>query len=237
MKERLQKIISAAGITSRRNAEKLISEGRVTVNGTAACLGESADPDRDEICIDGRRIAVTTVKTYIMLNKPRGYVTTLKDEKGRKTVAELVSGAGVRLFPVGRLDMDSEGLLLMTDDGELTNKLTHPSHLVKKIYEVLVSGNDINEALSVLRLPLIIDGYRIHPAQVEVHRQNDSGFVLHISIFEGRNRQIRQMCAQAGLKVHRLKRISEGELKLGNLPSGSWRYLSKSEIAYLQKII
>lgn len=237
MKERLQKIISAAGITSRRDAERYILSGRVTVNGVQARLGDSADPDRDAICVDGKDLKMGDERIYVMLNKPRGYVTTLKDEKGRRTVADLVKDAGMRLYPVGRLDMESEGLLLMTNDGELANKLLHPSHQVKKVYEVLVSGADINTALPVLTSPMMIDGYRIHPAQVEVRSQNDRGYLLHITITEGRNRQIRKMCDQAGLKVHRLKRISEGELKLGNLAYGKWRFLTKNEISGLKKII
>ncbi len=237
MKQRLQRILSAAGLTSRRAAEKMIEEGRVTVNGVTAVLGQSADDENDVICVDGKAVAVNSRRRYIMLNKPRGYVTTLKDEKGRKTVADLVNDAGCRLYPVGRLDMDSEGLLIMTDDGELANKLMHPSHEVKKTYETTVSGNDIDQALPVLTSALEIDGYRINPAEVSVKDVRDGRYILHITISEGRNRQVRKMCEQAGLKVHRLKRISEGYLGLGNLRSGKWRELSENEISELKKII
>lgn len=237
MQQRLQKIISAAGIASRRAAEKLIDDGRVTVNAQTAVIGQSADLDSDVICVDGRPIAVNAERRYIMLNKPRGYVTTMKDEKGRKTVAELVKDVGCRLYPVGRLDMDSEGLLIMTDDGELANKLMHPSHQVKKTYETTVSGNNINAALPILRSALEIDGYRIKPAQVEVKDVDGERYILHVGISEGRNRQVRKMCEQAGLKVHRLKRISEGTLRLGDLNTGHWRELDKNEIKELKKII
>lgn len=237
MQQRLQKIISAAGKASRRGAEKLIEEGRVTVNGQSALLGQSADPDRDEICVDGAPLSISGEKTYIMLNKPRGYVSTLKDEKGRRTVAQLVKDAGVRLYPVGRLDMDSEGLLIMTDDGELANKVMHPSHRVKKLYETTVSGEDINAALPILRSPLVMDGKPIKPAEVEVRDYEDGRYVLDITISEGRNRQVRRMCEMAGLRVHRLKRVAEGGLFLGDLRVGRWRRLEKNEINELKKII
>lgn len=237
MTERLQKILSSAGIASRRAAEKMIAEGRVAVNGATASLGMSADPEIDEITVDGARVGARQAMRYIMLNKPRGYVTTLSDERGRRNVAQLVSSAGVRLYPVGRLDMDSEGLLIMTNDGELANKLMHPSHSVKKTYETTVRGTDINKALPVLRSPLEIDGYRIRPAEVEVKDYEDGAYILHITISEGRNRQVRKMCDAAGLKVMRLRRISEGELHLGELPTGKWRELSENEIRQLKKII
>jgi 23S rRNA pseudouridine2605 synthase len=237
MAERLQKIISAAGLASRRAAEEMIRAGRVTVNGETAALGRSADPETDEIMLDGRPVTAVGKKTYIMLNKPRGYVTTLSDERGRRNVAQLVSGAGVRLYPVGRLDMDSEGLVIMTNDGELANRMMHPSHSVKKTYETTVSGADINEALPILRSPLVIDGYKIRPAEVEVKDLEGESFVLHITISEGRNRQVRKMCEQAGLRVSRLRRISEGPLHLGDLPVGKWRELSINETAQLKKII
>ena len=237
MAERLQKIISAAGLASRRAAEEMIRAGRVTVNGETAALGQSADPETDEIMLDGSPVTAVGKKTYIMLNKPRGYVTTLADERGRRNVAQLVSGAGVRLYPVGRLDMDSEGLVIMTNDGELANRMMHPSHSVKKTYETTVSGADINEALPILRSPLVIDGYKIRPAEVEVKDVEGESFVLHITISEGRNRQVRKMCEQAGLRVSRLRRISEGPLHLGELPIGKWRELSGNETAMLKKII
>ena len=230
MVQRLQKLISAAGIASRRSAEQLILSGRVLVNGVTATLGQSADPETDEILVDG--VALTGAggaRTYILLNKPRGYVTTLRDERDRPTVAELVADVGKRLFPVGRLDMDSDGLLLMTDDGAFANALMHPSHEVTKTYRTWVSG-DVAAALPLLREAMEIDGYRIRPARVHMVAEG----VLEIVIHEGRNRQVRKMCAAAGLKVRRLTRIAEGPLELGELPSGHWRYLSENEIEALK---
>ena len=229
MLQRLQKLISAAGIASRRSAEQLILAGRVLVNGVPAGLGQSADPETDEILVDGVPLRGPKERTYILLNKPRGYVTTLRDERGRPTVAELVADAGKRLFPVGRLDMDSDGLLLMTDDGALANGLMHPSHEVTKTYRTWVSG-DVAAALPLLGEAMEIDGYRIRPAQV--HRVAED--VLEIVIHEGRNRQVRKMCAAAGLRVRRLTRIAEGPLRLGDLPVGQWRYLTENEIEALK---
>ena len=237
MRERLQKIISAAGLASRRAAETMILAGRVSVNGLCAALGDSADAETDVICVDGKPICVTEEKTYIMLHKPRGYVTTLSDEKGRPSVADLLKDLGRRVYPVGRLDMDSEGLLLMTDDGELANALMHPSHEIVKMYETTVSGAAMEQALPILRSAQEIDGYRIRPAQVEVLREESTACILRIGIHEGRNRQVRKMCEQAGLKVKRLCRVSEGPLLLGDLQPGKWRYLRKNEIDDLQKII
>lgn len=237
MAERLQKILSAAGLASRRAAERMIGEGRVTVNGATAVLGQSADPEKDRICLDGRRVSVVPEKTYIMLNKPRGFVTTLRDEKGRRNVADLVRDAGKRLYPVGRLDLDSDGLLLMTDDGELANALTHPSHKIDKTYKTVVSGGEIGSALAVLRSPLVIDGRAIRPARVELAGEEEGRYVLLITIHEGRNRQVRKMCAAAGLRVHALTRVSEGPLKLGELPAGKWRRLSENEILSLKNVI
>ena len=236
MQERLQKIISAAGIASRRAAEKLISDGRVKVNGQVSHLGDSADVHTDVICVDGKTIAVSEEKTYIMLHKPRGYVTTLSDEKGRRTVAALVQDAGERLYPVGRLDMDSEGLLLMTNDGELANRLMHPSHEVHKTYETTVSGGDIKRAIDILKEPIDLDGYTVRAVSAGVKETGDGKSVLSITIREGRNRQVRKMCAAAGLQVHRLVRVREGGLELGSLPVGKWRYLSENEISMLREI-
>ena len=209
MKERLQKLISAAGLTSRRKAEEWLLAGRVTVNGQVAALGDQADPDVDRVEVDGRPLTRGNQRTYVMLNKPRGYVTTLSDEKGRRTVAQLVSGCGKRLWPVGRLDLDSEGLLLMTDDGELTNRLLHPRHQVEKEYLVWVRG-DVDRALPILTGPMELDGVPLAPAKVSVGRQTGDTVQLTIIIYQGKNRQIRRMCAQAGLEVTRLKRIREG---------------------------
>lgn len=230
MKERLQKIISASGYASRRAGEELIRAGRVTVNGIIASLGDCADTDCDTVAVDGVNIAVKAKKTYIMLNKPRGYVTTMQDEQGRKCVKELVKNVGTRVYPVGRLDMYSEGLLLMTDDGEFANKLMHPSREANKTYLAHIRGDCSEAALNVLRSPLIIDGYRIRPADVDVVEKNADITVLKITIHEGRNRQIRKMCEMADLKLTRLIRISEANFSLGELKSGEWRYLTEKEL-------
>ena len=232
MRERLQKLISSAGLASRRAAEELIAEGRVTVNGSPAVLGERADPAADEIRVDGVPLRADGERVYIMLNKPRGYVTTLSDERGRPTVAELVADAGERLFPVGRLDYNSEGLLLMTNDGALANALTHPSHGIGKTYLTEVAG-DIEKALPLLRGPMEIDGRKLRPA--EVTRAGEH--TLYITLREGRNRQVRKMCALAGLSVRRLTRIAEGPLRLGDLPVGKWRRLTENEINALKNLI
>ena len=233
MEERLQKLISACGLASRRAAEEWIAAGRVTLNGETAHLGDRADLDRDAVLVDGRPLSPGGGRTYLMLNKPRGYVTTLSDEKGRKTVAGLVSGCGVRVWPVGRLDMDSEGLLLLTDDGALTQQLLHPSHQVEKEYLVWTVGN-VNKALPILSAPMELDGETLAPAQVR--RGRDSGGVhqLSITIRQGKNRQVRRMCAQAGLEVLRLKRVREGTLWLDrSLRSGQWRPLTGEELMML----
>ena len=235
MEERLQKIIAAAGLTSRRAAEELIAAGKVRVNGAVASLGDKADAERDRITVDGKSLAPPEEKVYIMLNKPRGYVTTLKDEKGRRTVAELVSEPGVRLYPVGRLDMNSEGLLIMTNDGELAERMMHPRGGVEKCYRTTVTGEDIPAAAEKMKESMLIDGYRTRGARVEIERLTDKGGVLLVAIGEGRNRQVRKMCEQVGLRVTRLCRISEGGLKLGNLRSGEWRELTRAEIARLKQ--
>ena len=231
MEERLQKILSAYGLCSRRTAETWLTAGRITVNGKPANLGDRADPDKDDIRVDGRPLKAPQKRTYLMLNKPRGYVTTLSDEKGRKTVADLVQGCGARVWPVGRLDLDSEGLLILTDDGELTQRLLHPSHEVEKEYLVWVKG-DIPAALPVLRGPMALDGVPLSPAQVE--RAGEG--ILSVTIHEGRNRQVRRMCAAAGLQVTRLRRVREGSLTLGELRPGRWRPLSREEVALLEQI-
>ena len=237
MQERLQKIISRAGAASRRAAEKLIEQGRVTVNGLPAALGQSADPERDVVAIDGRPLSISAERTYIMLNKPRGYVTTLSDEKGRKDVSMLVCGAGVRLYPVGRLDMYSEGLLLMTDDGDTAYKLTHPSHSIEKTYHLWVRGDDIETSVAAMGKSMDIDGYRIAPAAVRRLGRDGDYEKLAVTIHEGRNRQIRKMCEKCSLRLFRLLRVAEGELKLGSLESGKWRFLTKAELEYLHHIV
>lgn len=232
--ERIQKILSASGLMSRRAAEVCISEGRVTVNGQTAALGDKADPERDRILVDGRELSPVGEKLYIMLNKPRGYVTTLKDEKGRKNVAELVQNLGCRVYPVGRLDLDSEGLLLMTNDGEFANAVAHPSHEVDKVYHTWVRGDNLEEKLERLRAPMQIDGYAVRPAQVELLERLPGGALLSVTIHEGRNRQVRKMCRQAGLQVSRLRRVAEGGVRLGNLKTGRWRHLTAAELEQLR---
>ncbi len=228
MTERLQKILSARGVASRRGAEKMIEEGRVRVNGAVAQLGQTADPEIDEILLDGRLLPSGSEPVYILLHKPRGYVTTLSDEKGRKTAAELVADCGVRVYPVGRLDMDSEGLLLFTNDGEFANILMHPKHEVQKTYLTWVEGFS-EAALEKLKQPITLDGYRIRSPKVRVVKPG----LLEITIHEGRNRQVRRMCDAAGMRVTRLKRIREGKLSLGDLPLGAWRYLTEEEVKNL----
>jgi 23S rRNA pseudouridine2605 synthase len=234
LQERVQKILAARGVASRRKAEELIRQGRVSVNGNTCVIGDTADGEKDDIQVDGVPLALPEEKVYIMLNKPRGYVTTMSDEKGRKTVAELVS-CGKRVYPVGRLDMDSEGLLLMTNDGELANKLLHPAHQVDKTYEVWVKNYGPNK-LSAMGRPMDIDGYRIRPAEVSLLAQGDDWAKLSVTIHEGRNRQIRKMAEASGMLVTRLRRIQEGTLSLGELPKGNWRFLTKNEIAQLQNL-
>lgn len=237
MKERLQKLISGAGIASRRAAEKLILSGRVTVNGETATLGMGADLDKDIVEVDGVRIGEMSERMYIMLNKPRGYVTTLYDEKGRRTVAELVEGAGRRLYPVGRLDLNSEGLLIMTDDGEAANALMHPAHEVEKVYSVTVRGRVTQRQVAAMEALRAIDGMEIRPAKVKLLSSDDEFTRLRFTIHEGRNRQVRRMCESVNLVVTRLVRTSEGELKLGKLPSGRWRLLTGDEVGYIKSLI
>ena len=205
----------------------------MTVNGQRARLGDRADPDRDRVLVDGKPLDPGGGRTYLMLNKPRGYVTTLSDEKGRRTVANLVSGCGSRVWPVGRLDMDSEGLLILTDDGELTHRLLHPSHEIEKEYLVWVTG-DVKRALPVLSAPMELDGDRLAPARVRRGKTSGGVSQLSIVIHQGKNRQVRRMCAQAGLTVLRLKRVREGRLSLDRtLKPGSWRELTGQEILLL----
>lgn len=237
MKERLQKLISGAGIASRRAAEKLILSGRVTVNGETATLGMGADLDKDIVEVDGVRIGEMSERMYIMLNKPRGYITTLSDEKGRRTVAELVEGAGRRLYPVGRLDLNSEGLLIMTDDGEAANALMHPAHEVEKVYSVTVRGRVTQRQVAAMEALRAIDGKEIRPAKVKLLSSDDEFTRLRFTIHEGRNRQVRRMCESVNLVVTRLVRTSEGELKLGKLPSGRWRLLTGDEVGYIKSLI
>lgn len=233
MPERLQKILSSRGVASRRKAEELIQAGRVTVNGAVAKLGDSAEPDQDEIKVDGTLLPSQREYVYIMLNKPRGFVTTLSDEKGRKNAAQLVADCGLRVYPVGRLDMDSEGLLLFTNDGEFANQLMHPKHEVEKTYDTWVTGYQ-EGAVQRLLQPITLDGYTIRPPKVKLLKAEGDKARLRITIHEGRNRQVRRMCQAAGMQVTRLCRIREGDLCLGGLPKGKWRYLTEQEMAKMK---
>ncbi len=228
MEERLQKLLSAAGVCSRRQAEEYLKEGRVQVNGVPAGLGDKADPERDRVTFDGADVVKPQALTYLMLHKPRGTVSTLSDDRGRPTVAELVADCPARVWPVGRLDWDSEGLLLFTNDGALTHRLLHPSHQVEKEYIVTVRG-DVETALPVLTGPMELDGAALAPARVRAL----GGDRLSVVIHEGKNRQVRRMCALAGLEVLRLKRVREGGLALGSLGRGQWRYLTAEEVRAL----
>lgn len=233
MRERLQKILSARGVASRRKAEQMIQNGTVTVNGVTAALGDSADPELDRICVNGQPLPTGQRFVYILLNKPRGYVTTLSDEKGRPNAAQLVADCGTRVYPVGRLDMDSEGLLLFTNDGAFANALTHPKQEVEKIYEVWAVGYAPGGEEKLSR-PIVLDGYRIRPPKVVLLSANGEKAKFRVTIHEGRNRQIRRMCEAAGMRCTRLRRIQEGSLRLGNLPCGAWRYLRPEEVAELK---
>ena len=232
MTERLQKIIARAGVCSRRAAEELLRSGKVQVNGTVASLGDQADPAVDTITVDGKPLQAAPSCVYLMLHKPRGYVTTLSDEYGRQTAAELVADCGQRVYPVGRLDLFSEGLLLMTNDGELANRLMHPKGEIKKVYHVWVScyyaGSEKKLADSIE-----IDGRMTRPAGVRLLHQKSETAMLEVTLSEGRNRQIRRLCEHAGITVTRLKRVKEGDLALGDLPVGKWRQLTEKEIGQL----
>ena len=237
MKERLQKLISGAGFASRRAAEEMILTGRVTVNGEPAVLGMAADPDEDVITVDGTPLRAPKEHMYVMLNKPRGYVTTLSDERGRRTVAELVRGAGRRLYPVGRLDLNSEGLLIMTDDGEAANALMHPAHEVEKVYNVTVRGKVTPRQVAAMESLRAVNGKPISPAGIRLLSSDEEKSRLRFVIHEGRNRQVRRMCESVGLTVTRLVRTAEGSLKLGTLPVGRWRCLTKEEVGFIQGLI
>ena len=236
MTERVQKILSARGIASRRKAEEMICQGRVMCNGVVCSLGQTADPEKDIIWVDGKPLPVEGERVYILLHKPRGYVTTLSDEKGRKNASQLVADCGMRVYPVGRLDMDSEGLLLFTNDGEFANRMMHPSHNIEKTYKVTVTGYT-DEGFESLKRPVELDGYMIKPPKVKVIRkptEKSNKAVMLITIHEGRNRQVRRMCAISGMDVTRLIRIQEGALELADLPCGKWRYLSANEVDRLK---
>ena len=235
-KIRLQKFVADSGLMSRRAAEAEIERGNFSVNGHVVSIGTKIDPASDVVAYKGKRIRYEKKKyTYIMLNKPRGYLSTTADDHGRKCVTDLLDGVYARVYPVGRLDLISEGMLLLTDDGELKNRLTHPSHTIPKIYRVKVGGSVSESQLDILTSPLEIDGYKIKPVDVIITGSDESGTVLKFTLFEGRNRQIRKMCEAAELTVKRLSRVSIGNLKLDGLPVGKWRYLEQSEVDYLYK--
>lgn len=235
-KVRLQKFIADSGLMSRRAAEKEIEMGNVSVNGHVASLGTKVDPRNDTITYKGKKIKYEkTEYIYIMMNKPRGYLSSTSDDRERKCVTDLLDGVNTRVYPVGRLDLISEGMLLLTNDGELKNRLTHPSHSIPKVYRVKVAGKVNDEQYEILTSPLVIDGYKIKPVEVSIQDEDESGTVMKMALYEGRNRQIRKMCEQAGLTVKRLSRVSIGNLKLDGLPVGKWRYLDEKEVEYLYK--
>lgn len=233
---RLQKYMSENGIASRRKSEEMIAAGKVKVNGRVASLGDKVDPIRDKIVVSGKRVVRNKTKMYIMLHKPRGYVTTMSDELGRKCVSELVEDAGVRLFPVGRLDRNSEGLLLMTNDGAFSNLLTHPSRHVAKVYRVTVREQVREEHLTKLTEGIMLDGTKTLPCEVHVIERGENRTVLHVVLYEGRNRQIRRMCEAVGLTVIRLKRTEIAGVRLGMLPQGKWRELNEKEMQHLTNV-
>ncbi len=237
MEVRLQKFMAECGICSRRAAEDMITAGRVTVNGVKAELGKKVG-DGDVVLVDGKIVRRSAKDfTYIMLHKPRGYITTMADEEGRKCVADLLEGVEARVVPIGRLDRNSEGLLLLSDDGDLVYKLTHPSHDVAKKYIVTMEGLAGGDALDKLASLKEIDGSRLKPFQVEVLKKTPERSLLGFTLFEGKNRQIRRMCEAAGINVMRLKRVSVGDLRLAEVKSGHFRHLTKEEVAKLKKLV
>ena len=236
---RLQKLISTAGVASRRAAEELIREGRVSINGEIVrTLGTKADPAVDDVRVDGRRLRFDSRQRYILLNKPKGYVTTRRDPEGRRTVMDLLRGVREYVYPVGRLDYESEGLLLLTSDGDLAARLMHPRHAVERVYESIVVGDPDEAALEDLRRGVVLDGERTAPAQVRhmgaVGKGRQQTTKLMITIREGRNRQVRRMCAAVGHPVRRLSRVRMGPVRLGDLRAGEWRDLSPAEVAKLK---
>ena len=235
-KIRLQKHLAECGVASRRKAEELIEAGKVKINGHIAELGAKVDPRRDKVTVRGKAVVPVNEKVYIMLNKPRGFVTTMSDELGRKTVSDLVADAGNRIFPVGRLDRDSEGLLIMTNDGDFANKLTHPSSHVNKTYRVTVKGVAEEEQLLKMKEGIVLDGRKTLPCDCFVAERKPDRTVLIFVLSEGRNRQIRRMCEEVGLEVLRLKRTEIAGVKLGMLPQGKWRPLNEREMRRLTSI-
>lgn len=238
MEIRLQKIIAESGFCSRRKAEELIAQKRVRVNGRLAEVGQKADPARDRITIDGEKLNTGEREqlVYYMLNKPRGYLTAMSDDRGRKCVAQLVEGIPQRVFPVGRLDLNSEGLLLFTNDGDFANDMTHPSRQVPKTYRVTVHNAVSGEQLLTLSQGVELDGERTNPAEVRIAKEEEGRTVLLITITEGKNREIRRMCEAVGLEVARLKRIALGPVRLGMLKPGTFRLLEEDELEQLRRL-
>ena len=234
-KIRLQKYMSECGIASRRKSEELIAAGKVRINGKVAKIGDKVDPVTDKVTVAGEKVQTESELKYIMLYKPRGFVTTMNDEQGRKCVADLVSDVGVRVYPVGRLDKDSEGLLLLTNDGEFANNMTHPSKHVPKTYRVTVRPAINEEILNRLTTGIMIDGKMTLPADIRVISEEPNRVVMEIVLIEGRNRQIRKMCEECGLTVARLKRVQIGPVRLGMLAQGKWRELTPQELKGLKK--
>ena len=230
---RLQKMMADCGVASRRKAEEMIAQGRVKVNGRPAKIGDKVDPRKDLVTVDDERIGTGDKKVYIMLHKPRGFITTMSDEKDRKCVAELVAEIPERVYPVGRLDKDSEGILLMTNDGNFANTISHPSGHVPKLYRVTVRPAVTEDMLTQMSVGMVIDGQKTAPCTVRVVQEEKGRVVLEIVLNEGRNRQIRKMCEQLGLEVARLKRVSIGSVKLGMLQPGQYRELTLEEVQRL----
>lgn len=238
MKEiRLQKYISDCGVMSRRSAEKAIVDGRILVNGSTAQLGQKIVPGTDKVELDSEPVIMPEARdhTYLMIYKPSGYVTTAHDERGRRCVTDLVRGTGTRLYPVGRLDMLSEGLLLLTDDGDFTYRMTHPKHHVPKVYHVCTYGNPDAGQMKILNSRMLIDGYRIEPVTSRIIDSDENSSLIEMTLHEGRNRQIRKMCQTAGIKIRSLKRVSFGSLELGDMKPGEIRHVSPEDIESLIK--
>lgn len=230
---RLQKLLSERGVASRRKAEELIAGGHVKVNGHVASLGDKVDDRKDIIHVRGKRLGDAPAPVYVALHKPRGYITTMNDEQGRKCVQELVANVGTPVYPIGRLDRESEGLLLFTNDGDFANAVMHPSTHIPKLYRVTLRSPMTEEKAEKFRNGIMLDGRKTAPAQVRIVSSAPDRCVTEITLFEGRNRQIRRMCEELGLEVIRLRRSAVGKVKLGMLPAGSWRYLTPDEVRQL----
>lgn len=233
---RLQKYLAQCGVASRRKSEELIESGKVKINGRVAQIGDKVNPKKDDITVSGKKIVKSKKYTYIMLHKPRGFITTMSDEMDRKCVAMLVKDVGARVYPVGRLDRESEGLLLMTNDGEFANAMTHPTKHVPKTYRVTVRPSISEEQITKLSTGIDIDGRKTAPAEVRVVKREENRVVIEIILYEGRNRQIRKMCEQVNLKITRLKRVAVGELTIGMLKPGQWKYMNYNEISILKSM-